>query len=445
MASNGFDQSPDEKMPSGTGGEKAGDVEVATRPTPVITAPSEALHRQERERREPLVRLVALCIMVVSLLLVPAGLIPSLDAVTLIALGILLAGSLLAYILNQIDAEIGATMVLLAGIALAIAWEILARARLQGGVDMSDLRLFDLFAVLIVLSGMLVGRKGTILTGVATMSFTLAALVFLPHTEPLQQFWNGIYPFANRGSPLDVISLALALQVSMVCISWLSATSVRNALQGALRADDLQAANEQIQIQARILVEQRGRLHEGIAQIQQVHAAVARGQWDARAGTASGELLPIAISLNLLLDRLGRLSRDHETLARVNCTAQELAQALQQMRHGYPYVPPAYTGTSLDEVLVELAYLRSARPPVARSHQLTGGELNSDSGSRQTRPLPRERQREASRTVPLAASSYDGPRSRPIGRPGDPPESEFDWLSWLRTQGNDRADRWPPY
>jgi hypothetical protein len=399
---------------------------------PHITSPNDMLLRQEKERRKPLVRLIAVCILIIAILLIPAGLIPALDPVTLIGVGIGLVGGLLAYILNQTDHVVGSSIALLGSVALAIAWEILGKARVQGGIDLADLRLFDLFAVLIVLSGVLVGRWGPLITGLATIGFTLLALLFLPHAVPLQQYWNGTYPFAIHGSSYDVVMVALSIQALAACITWLGASSVEYALQNASRADDLQAANEKIWVQTRILGEQRARLQEGIAEIQQVHTAVARGQWEARATTGNSELLPVAISLNLLLDRLGRLTRDQETQVRVNRAAHELAQGLQRVRQGFSYTPPAYTGTPFDEVLVELAYLRTSRSLVNSQSRLAGYGQRPDSRSSMS-----------------AAPSSSAGLTEDSG--GLPPwkatnliDHEFDWPAWLRNQGEEGDMKSPP-
>ncbi len=147
----------------------------------------------------------------------------------------------------------------------------------------------------------------------------------------------------------------VVLQAMSATAAWLGADSVRRALLDAYRVEELSAAKEQIEDQQR-------RLQRGIAHIQQVHAAVAHGQWDARAQVEATELMPVAVSLNLLLDRISRLTRDQEPRQRVDRSAHELAQTLRRLRNGEGYEPPAYTGTPFDEVLVELNVLRNARP-----------------------------------------------------------------------------------
>jgi hypothetical protein len=389
--------------------------------------PPEILRQQEKARRKPLVRLIALCVVAASILLIPAGLIPNVDGVTLFAVGIALLGALVAYEMNQASYVRGAGFVILASITLGIAWEIVAKAHVQHGIDLSDLRLFDLFAVVIVLSGVLIGRVGPLVLGAATMGFTVAALLILPHTPPLQEFWNGVYPYAIRGSYYDVVVVALVIQGLATAVTWLGARSEEVALRDALQVSALEEAYQQIQLQAHSLDQQRLRLQQGIAQIQQVHAAVARGQWEARASATDGELLPLAMSLNLLLDRLGRLTRDQETRTRIDMAAHELALALQRVRQGMPYTPPPYTGTPFDEVLVELAYLRTVRLPVNSQSRLSASLPGSNPGDSWPNSMA---------TVPPRRSWPDTPSADGKGQPqwqaADLLDRELEWPSWLR-------------
>ncbi|HEU5440286.1 MAG TPA: hypothetical protein VFU88_13430 [Ktedonobacterales bacterium] len=317
----------------------------------------------ERRRRKRLLRILTISVLVVVALLVPATLIPAPDPSTLPA--VLLAGAFTLAALAMLAADwvAGSGFALLGGLCFAIGWAIFAKSQAQGGVDLSDLRIYDLFVLPIALSGVVLGRRGPLLLGGATIAFTIASLLLLPHTPPLQAYWDGHYQFATLGSVYDVIAVALVAQGLVAAAGWLGADSVRRALLEATRADELEQANRRIQAQAREVELQRLRLQAGIAQIQEVHTAVARGFWDTRANIPDGELLPVATSLNLLLDRLGRLTRESGEQARAFAAAHELAMALRRLSAGQTYTPPAFTGTPLDEVLMELTRLRDVPPP----------------------------------------------------------------------------------
>src|SRR5258708_32596586 len=96
-------------------------------------------------RRPRLLRIITLGVMVPVALLIPAALIPTLDEVTLIAVIIALVGALLAFALNQAGRISTGGFALVAGLARAVAWEIVAKARGQPRLDLSDLRLYHFF------------------------------------------------------------------------------------------------------------------------------------------------------------------------------------------------------------------------------------------------------------------------------------------------------------
>lgn len=316
--------------------------------------PQQVLQVNERQRRHRLVRLVSLGILIGTGLLIPTTLIPTPDVVTLVAVSFAFVGAGLAYLLNRMHYINSAGYAVLIGMMIGLGWEIVAQSLRQGGLDLNDLRVYDLFILPIVLSAVLVTRRGPIILAAISITFTITSLLLLTHSPTLQQYWDGTYPYA-LGSSYDVVIVAVVLQGMAAMAAWLGADSVRRALLQAYRVDEVTAAKAEVEAQQR-------RLQRGIANIQRVHAAVAHGQWDARAQVEAAELVPVAVSLNLLLDRLSRLTRDQETRQRVDRSAHELALALRRLRVGEGYAPPAYTGTPLDEVLVELDVLRTVRP-----------------------------------------------------------------------------------
>jgi hypothetical protein len=393
-------------------------------------SPLDVLHAHEQRRRRALLRVISLGVLVPVVLLIPTALIPTLDKITLIALIIAFIGTLAAFLLNQIEQVGAGSFALLAGLSAAVAWEIIAKAQAQHGIDLSDLRLYDLFILPIVVSAVLIGRRGPIIFGVAAAAFTIISLLTLPHTPELQLYWDGHYKDATLGSFYDVIAVPIAIQLLAAIAAWLGADSVRKALLEASRADDLAAANAQIQEQTRALELQRYRLQQGIGQLQAVHTAVTRGQWDARASISDGELLPVALSLNLLLDRISRISREGDQRARVDAASHELAIALRRLRAGGPYAPPNYTGTPFDEVLVELARLRAL--PAPNAARVTGLSLGGPSQMPRSLPAPAS---QPERPFPFGPAA---PRHDPAAF-ATPPSSaspRFDPAAWANPPSN---------
>jgi hypothetical protein len=333
----------------------------------VPTTADEVLEEHERQRRRRLVRILTLGLMIPSLLLIPSALFPKFILGSLLSLLIVLAGTVAAFFLNRRAYVVAASYALIFGVAGALGWQVISKVVLQHGVDALDLRYYDLMVLPVLLGAVLLGRRGPLVIASVVSVFTLASLLVLPRTPTLEQYWKAMYPY-SLGSVYDVIALAVLFQWVAAVIGWIGADSIRRALAIAARVDEVGAANARISAQAREIEVQRLRLQEGITRIQQVHAAIARGNLDARVRVDQAELLPMATSLNLLLDRLTRLTREQSDRAQIEAAAHELAVAMRQMRAGMPVGTLNYTGTPFDEVLIEFAALRSlqiARPSLS--------------------------------------------------------------------------------
>lgn len=311
----------------------------------------------DRERRKRLVRIITLSLFVLAALLLPAVLLPVPDPAGFGAVAVAFAGTGSALLLNRADRVGAAAYTAMAGLALAVAWVIVARVYTQPGIDLVDLRFYDLLALPILLACVLTDRRGPLIIASCTCAFTVVSLAVLKKDTPLDAYWNGHYQY-EVGSFFDLVIELLVFQAFAAVIAWLGADSIQRTLLRAARADNLEVANRQIAQQAEELAAQRRRMHQAVMQIQQVHAAIARGQLDARARVDEPELLPIAMSLNLVLDRLTRLTRDDSQRLQMERTARELAAAIRRMAGGEPYGGPQYTGTPLDEALLELAKLQ---------------------------------------------------------------------------------------
>jgi hypothetical protein len=382
----------------------------------IPTTPWEVLHEHEIERRRRLVRILTLGIMIPVILLIPSSLFPKFILGSLVALSIVFTGTVIAFILNRMSYVSAAGYALIAGVAVALAWQVISKVLLQHGVDALDLRYYDLMVLPIMLSAILVGRRGPLIIAACVSAYTLVSLLVLKRTPTLEQYWNDTYPY-SLGSVYDVIALAVLFQWVAGVVAWLGADSIRRALGVAARVDEVAAANARVVAQAREIEAQKQRLQEGMAQIQQVHAAIARGRWDARVRVEQGELLPMAMSLNLLLDRLTRLTREQSQRTQLEAAAHELAIALRQWRGGGPYNPPNYTGTPFDEVLLEFNALRGVQA-AARATSGPPSVVPGDAAP-SSQPLPRPPAMPTGFGDSDAALGYPSPEEYERWRPQD--------------------------
>jgi hypothetical protein len=96
----------------------------------------------------------------------------------------------------------------------------------------------------------------------------------------------------------------------------------------------LEIANKRIEEQARMIAERNAELEEGIDHLKDVQARIANGNLRARARLTSGALLPLAASLNLMVERLMYLEQSHDYAQRLNRAIQDLIVALEKSRGG---------------------------------------------------------------------------------------------------------------
>lgn len=86
--------------------------------------------------------------------------------------------------------------------------------------------------------------------------------------------------------------------------------------------------------EATTALQSRRELEQGIATLQRVHAEVARGNFAVRAPTTAGPLLPIAQSLNLMLDRLSSLTQKAADYDHFAAEMQMLQRAIERLVQG---------------------------------------------------------------------------------------------------------------
>jgi hypothetical protein len=100
---------------------------------------------------------------------------------------------------------------------------------------------------------------------------------------------------------LGVVGLVVVRQVLTLL------DNARLTRQQAEALEDLQVANQRIEEQSRIMAIHNAELEHGIEHLKDVQANLANGNVRARARLTSGALLPLAVSLNLMAERLIRL------------------------------------------------------------------------------------------------------------------------------------------
>ena len=139
-----------------------------------------------------------------------------------------------------------------------------------------------------------------------------------------------------------ILLIATIVVVGLVIVRQIL-TLLDNARLTRRQADALERleiVNRRVEDQARMIAERNVALERGVADLKDVQARLANGNLRARARLTGGELLPLAISLNLLADRLMYREQTDAYLQRLTQALTELGMAIERYRSGGPLIIP---------------------------------------------------------------------------------------------------------
>lgn len=147
---------------------------------------------------------------------------------------------------------------------------------------------------------------------------------------------------AIQGSNRPVLVFTTLLVVGLLVVRQIltQLDNERLARRQAIALDRLEIANTRVEEQARMITERNLTLEEGIAHLKEVQAQLANGNMRARARMVSGELLPLAGSLNLMADRMSRFEQTEQRTQKLSRALAELSAILERYRVGTRLVVP---------------------------------------------------------------------------------------------------------
>jgi hypothetical protein len=133
-----------------------------------------------------------------------------------------------------------------------------------------------------------------------------------------------------------VVALAVVRQILTIYENEQLARRQADALER------LEVANRQVAEQARMISVRNKELEEGISHLKDIQARMANGDLRARARLIRGDLLPLAVSLNLMAERLAHLEDASQYARCLTRALQDLIVAVEQYRRGNAFhVPPS--------------------------------------------------------------------------------------------------------
>jgi hypothetical protein len=299
-----------------------------------------SLEDQERLRRSRVLSSLLLLILVALLIVIPTAILVSVYWVPILAFFLL---SLIAFFCNR------AALINLGGLFVIIAIDAaltIIMVTAPTGIRNSNIPDFDLFLIATLVGGIVLPRH--LLPFLAGFHIVLIVALFalLPHDPLLTKEIE----INQGGSAYVVLSDALLLQIIGAAIAWVNARSVDLALLRASRAEELAAAQRNLNEQTQLLVEQKKRQEYGIDILKEAIARFANGDYRARAVLQDNELASLAMSFNLLADRLNRMAHDAQEQANLKAAFQQLFAIQEEVVYRGNLRPLPATGTLVDKV-----------------------------------------------------------------------------------------------
>ncbi len=217
-----------------------------------------------------------------------------------------------------------------------------------------------------------------ILLGLLLLALALNAL----STDPGQLAIRPVLLWATLG----VVALVVARQIFTL---WENARLSRAQAEALV---DLSRANQRVAEQAQEISEHSAELERGIVHLKDIQAQLANGNLKARANLNSGELLPLAGSLNLMAERLMRLGQMNLYTQRLMRALGDFCLALERRSSSGPLIVPTSCTefTEINRIILSL----QSRSNVAALP--TTNPLSHPYPQPSTQPLP---QRSGTRTV----------------------------------------------
>lgn len=200
--------------------------------------------------------------------------------------------------------------------------------------------------------------------------FTMTSQTIAPFILVLATCALLLTQIAPRGGVTLLQADLVALALILIVIARQALTLLENNRLTMQMRGELVISRRELQVtrreadEATRSAQEKQVMEEGIAALRQVHARVARGDFSARAPTVAGPLLPIAISLNLMLDRLSAISQRGSKYDQMAHECRMLQEAIERVGQGQsPLLPDQPMPTSAME-------LRSAFLGLAHLHRI---------------------------------------------------------------------------
>ncbi len=328
---------------------------------------------REQERRR-LINVLVMAQLLLTLIIAPGYIVPTLQLPMLVALGVALLIYAAAFFVNSMaNNTTWATYLLVFGGALAVTAHVFVSAFFAQNPTETALASL-LFLATILEAGLLLAPEVALLTVAVTAVVTAVALLLALSLTP---------SMTRASDPYLLIVYTLTLQGLTGYLAWLVSQFIFAASLEAQQAQVAQYAVARLDVLQGQVIEQRRRLDDGISAIQTIVTRALAEEYDLTVPQLDGELRPLAESMTLLLERMKTLSAAGRKLARVEAMAVPLAEVAGRMADTLTPTPtslPIMTETALDSVSVAMNQAQATNARRLARVQKLAGEIASALG-----------------------------------------------------------------
>lgn len=263
-----------------------------------------------------------------------------------------------------------AGLIYIAGIIVTITVEfgLCSAVLATGHFDTVNLSLFDLMVQSVLVAMAFFPPLTVFIVAFFNCFFIICALQFQPHTEALNQ--QLAQHFITIATP------SILLQIFVAGVSFIIIRALIKEIRRADSAEELAQLRQSETELRKHQAEQAQQLEEGIQLIlQALNTAAAKGDFSMRVPLAQENILwRVGYSINNLLARLQGFRQEKAELDKTRAIASQLTECLRQ---GHTFPLNQWTGTSLDQLIIELnkRYNTSSKLPdpapsqIASHHQ----------------------------------------------------------------------------
>lgn len=284
-------------------------------------------------------------------LLVSSGYLPALYPVVtmpmLVSLSIILVVMGITYLFNRARrVTISSTLYVLSALAFYAVAVFLVPSNVTGQLSYQNFTAGNLYYFLadvlpIFGASFLLDLPWIISINAIIAMINGVAIWLLPHDATFNTFTQ------HLGGPLFLTASVTLGQVVLIVFGVAASRTLQNSLVEASRATTLEIENERIAERQRIL-------KQDIEVLQKSHSYVANRMYSRVELSPSSEVYPLAVSMNLMIDRLSQSRRAEEDFSRIQYGLDEIARVINGLNTGNLIVHWNPTNSPVDAILAML-------------------------------------------------------------------------------------------